>query len=203
MTYTLEKRKPPTTIANLFEFLEQSNVGREAAASPHIHEYFEALYCLDGAFDLQIDNQHFALKVGDLALIDPMAVHQSFAATQGLNRYRVFKFVPEALTYAEHPLFELKTILPYLWLGASHIKLYPRAQLEDAGMDRLLTELYREYADRPYGYEIALRVGIGRFFLWVPGTTAWTISLFPTSATMRRSPSSAPCSLWRATARRI
>ena len=52
MTYYREERRPPQEVESLFECRIQETQGRQTAAHAHIHEYYEALYCLEGGYVL-------------------------------------------------------------------------------------------------------------------------------------------------------
>lgn len=162
-----ETRKPIESEQYLYECTLQQRMGRATVARPHIHECFEALYCTQGSFHLRIGGRPFDLHTGDMALIDPMEAHQTQAAGAGENAYIVLKFMPQVLYSAEQPLHEMGTLLPYLRFGDTHEKLFPAQAVREAGMDATFGEIYREFAQRGYGYALATRAGIGRLFVWV------------------------------------
>lgn len=170
MTYYREERRPPEDVESLFECQMQSITGAGAMVRPHVHEYFEALYCLEGGFELNASGVIYPFFAGDMALIDPNEVHHTRAATPGNNRYLVIKFVPEALLYAERPVYEMKLLLPYLWSGGAHQKVFPKQALDQDGIGRLLMDIWREFEGRALGYEMAVRSGLCRLFLWVART---------------------------------
>jgi hypothetical protein len=170
MTYYREERRPPQDVESLFECLMQSITGLGTVVRPHVHEYFEALYCLEGGFELNAGGVLYPFCEGEMALIDPNEVHHTRSASPGVNRYLVIKFVPEALLYAERPVYEMKLLLPYLWSGGSHQKIYKREALERDGIGELLLGIEREYEGRALGYEMAVRSDLCKLFLWVART---------------------------------
>lgn len=163
-----ETRKPISSIEYLYECHIQNIRGHGMVVSPHVHDSFEMLLCVQGEFSLLLgNNQPYTLRVGDLALIDPMEVHTTEAMTLGDNRYYVLKFAPEILFSADQPLYELGTLVPYLKLGYSHQKVFTAAQLVEGGMNQAVPEIYREFTTRDYGYALAIRTLISGLFLWI------------------------------------
>lgn len=168
-----EARRPPEDVENLFECQLQSTFGCETVVHPHVHEQFEVLYCRKGGFELFSSGALTPFGPGDMVLIDPNEVHHTRSCTPGENEYQVVKFAPEALLYAEHPVYEMKLLLPYLWLGAGaqagaqRRKRFERALLAAQGVDRLLDDILREFTARDPGYEMAVRADLCRLFLFV------------------------------------
>lgn len=162
-----EKRGPIGNIRSVYDCGVQSTLGRAEVASLHVHEYFEILYCQQGAYRLMIGGKSFRLNPGDMALIDPMEIHGSDSLHEGMNQYLVIKFLPEVLYSAERLVFELKYILPYLKGSAPHPKVVPAALAGPAGLFDMLNEIVDEYIHQDFGYELALRANISRLFLWV------------------------------------
>lgn len=162
-----ETRKPLGSIEYLYECHIQSVSGHATVVSPHVHDSFEMLHCLEGEFSLLLGNQPYTLRVGDLALIDPMEAHTTEAMADGDNRYYVLKFAPEILYSADQPLYELGTIVPYLRLCDSHQKVFTAEELKEGGMYNAMADIYREYVNRDYGYALAIRTLISGLFLWI------------------------------------
>lgn len=162
-----ETRAPKGNIRYIYDCSVQSTVGKAAVASPHIHEYFEILYCQAGAYRLMLNEKPFDLKPGDMALIDPMEIHGSASLQDGLNQYLVIKFLPEVLYSAEQLIFELKYILPYIKGSDPHQKVFPASLTEPAAVGDMLREIVEEYVKKEFGFELALRANISRLFLWI------------------------------------
>ena len=167
MTFYREERRPPHQIENLFECNIQQTQGCETAAFPHVHEYYEALYCLEGSYVLYTGDTHCAFGVGDMVLIDPNEVHHTRSTSDGRNRYLVLKFAPDALLYAEHPIYEMQVLLPYFWMGSHHRKKFEKALLDRDNIGQLLLNILAEFDARALGYEMAVRADVCRLFLWV------------------------------------
>lgn len=166
MQFYLEQRDPQKDLGGLCEcFVNEAN-GLHAVAKPHVHEYFELLYCLCGSYELRVQRQAFTLHVGDAALIHPMEPHQTRTLTDGRNSYLVLKFTPEALYSASHPIYELGCIFPYLRLGTQRSYVYTAAQLSGSGLGETLLRLLDERQRQEFGYEMALRAGVQQVLLF-------------------------------------
>ena len=167
MTYYREERRPPQEVESLFECRIQETLGSQTAAYAHIHEYYEILYCLEGGYVLYTGDASTPFSPGEMVLIDPNEIHHTCSTGSGCNRYLVLKFAPDALMFAEHPLYELQVMLPYLWSGEWHRRKFDRALLDEGGIGTLLLDILHEYETRSLGYEMAVRADLCRLFLWV------------------------------------
>lgn len=167
MTYYREERRPPQEVESLFECRIQETLGPQTAVYAHIHDYYEALYCLEGSYVLYTGDASTPFFPGEMVLVDPNEVHHTRSMAEGCNRYLVLKFAPDALLFAEHPLYELQVILPYLWSGGRHRRKFERPLLEEGRIGELLIDILREFDARTLGYEMAVRADLCRLFVWV------------------------------------
>lgn len=162
-----EERQPRGNIRYIYDCSVQEKTGRATVALPHIHEYFEILYCQAGSYQLTLGDTPYRLNPGDMAIIAPLEVHGTRALDDAQNRYLVVKFVPEVLYSSEQLLLELKYLLPYIRGSASHQKVFTAAEIGPAAVGGILQEIVDEFVGRAFGYEIALRANISRLFLWL------------------------------------
>ncbi len=162
-----EERLPRGNIRYIYDCSVQKTMGEAPVVAPHIHEFFEILYCKSGAYTLMLNEKPYELYPGDMALIDPMEVHSTRALSDGLNQYLVIKFVPEVLYSADALVFELKYIMPYIKGVGVHRKVFPKEETKAAAVGDILQEIVDEFLRRDFGYEIALRANISRLFLWI------------------------------------
>ncbi len=165
MQFYHESRKPLGTLGYLFECTIQRRQGRSIFAAPHVHEYFEILLCREGEFRLETGDASVRLGVGDLAVIDPMEVHCTYALGAGENTYMVLKFVPELMYSAEQPLYELGTVTAYLRLRASHRRLFEAREVGRSGMGEIMERIFSEYTAQEFGYALSVRAEIMRLFV--------------------------------------
>ncbi len=162
-----EERQPRGNIRYIYDCSMQEKLGKATVALPHIHEYFEILYCQAGSYQLMLGDVPYRLDPGDMAIIAPMEVHGTRALDEALNQYLVIKFMPEVLYSSEQLLFELRYLLPYIRGSASHQKVFTAAETGPTAVGGILQEIVDEFLRRDFGYEIALRADISRLFLWL------------------------------------
>lgn len=162
-----ESRKPLGSVEYLYECYLQTTHGRTTVVQPHIHDSFEILYCMRGAFRLTLGGREYPLQVGDLALVDPLEIHTTQSMSDGDNLYYVLKFAPEVLYSADQTLFELNPLLTYLQLGNSHQKVFLAQELREGSMEQSIERIYNEYRCKDYAYALAIRTIISGLFLWI------------------------------------
>ncbi len=161
-----EKRDPAKGLDGIFECYAQRVIGIQNVVRAHIHEHFELLYCTSGCYELIVERQTMTLSAGDVVLIRPMQPHQTRTLQDGINQYTVMKFVPEGLFSSTQPIYELKYIFPFMYLNKHEIEFYTRSQLQGSRVDVLLESMLEEFAQRSYGYEMALRSYTEQILLW-------------------------------------
>lgn len=166
MDVYLEKPNPDRDLGGLCECFISVSQDARPVAQPHVHQYFELLYCLSGRYELQAEHQTHVLSRGDVALIHPMEPHQTRSLEVGENSYLVLKFTPEALYSAGQPAYELKYILPYLHFSEQRSYVYTARQLEGSRMGDLLSCILDERRQARYGYEMAVRAYVLQVLLW-------------------------------------
>ncbi len=131
----------------------------------HVHEYFEILLCREGHFRLETGDAPVFLDVGDMAVIDPMDVHCTYALAEGDNTYMVLKFVPELMYSSEQPMYELGTVSAYMRLRSSHRKVFRKDEVESSGMGAIMERIFDEYNNKEFGYALSVRAEIMRLFV--------------------------------------
>ena len=165
MQFYHESRKPLGTLGYLFECSIQRRCGRSIFAAPHVHEYFEILLCREGHFRLETGDAPVFLDVGDMAVIDPMDVHCTYALAEGDNTYMVLKFVPELMYSSEQPMYELGTVSAYMRLRSSHRRVFRKDEVESSGMGAIMERIFDEYNNKEFGYALSVRAEIMRLFV--------------------------------------
>lgn len=165
MQFYHESRKPLGTLGYLFECSVQCRKGLSIFAAPHVHEYFEILLCREGRFRLETGDAPVFLGIGDMAVIDPMEVHCTYALGDGDNTYMVLKFVPELMYSSEQPIYELGTVSAYMRLRASHRQVFRASEVESSGMDAIMNRIFDEYNKKDFGYALSVRAGIMQLFV--------------------------------------
>ena len=166
MPVRIERMNALKDLGGLCECFVQESQKRGPVAHPHMHQYFELLYCLCGRFDLTAQQRTFCLREGDVALIHPMVPHATQSLDDGKNSYLVLKFTPEALYDTGKQLYGLKYIFPYTHFNDDGACVFTREQLGGSHMRELLEQIYQERSQCSYGYEMALHAYISQVLLW-------------------------------------
>ena len=162
MQFYVENRDPTKDLGGLCECFINENLNVEF----HVHEHFELLYGLEGAFELTAGSRSFTVHQGDVVLVYPMEPHQIRNLSPERNAHLVLKFTPDALYSINQPLFELKYISPYLRFSDRRVHLYTADQLKGSRLDELLHSILEERRAEEYGYEMALRAYVCQVPLW-------------------------------------
>lgn len=137
-------------------------------APAHIHDYIEILYCLSGNIKIYLNGKDYNFNSGDMILINSREVHSVFGeATDCSNKYIVIKFEPEVLYTTSKTIFEAKYVLPFTTSKSEHQKLFTQNEISETFIPELLHEIVREYTQKKYGFELAIRTHICKVFLWI------------------------------------
>lgn len=153
----------------IFPFLahEQEKKGKTLMVDPHYHEYIEILYCLEGSFMTILDGKTYTFGIGDMVIVNSMEVHSVFTGSLASNRYLVIRFNPELLYTTAQTIFEAKYVLPFTMKNANHQRLFLADEIGHTNIPMLIDDIYHEYNNQHYGYELAIRTSIGEIFLWI------------------------------------
>lgn len=133
----------------------------------HWHYYIEILYMIEGDARAILGGEENAFRTGDMVLINGREVHAVFCEPDAVIRYIVLKFDPALLYTTDRTLFESKYVLPFTMNVSNHQKVFSAAELVVSPVSDLLPNIFREFQDKQYGFELAIRTDIGRIFLWV------------------------------------
>lgn len=136
-------------------------------AHAHWHYYIEILYMIEGNARAVLGGEEYPFREGDMVLINGREVHAVFGEPEATTRYIVLKFDPALLYTTERTLFESKYVLPFTMNGTTSQKVFTAAELADSPIPALLRAILKEFEDKAYGFELAIRTDIGRLFLWV------------------------------------
>lgn len=145
----------------------QESRGTGPMAYAHWHYYIEMLYSLSGRARVILGGVSYDFNKGDLVLINAREVHSVFSDYDEGTSYIVVKFDPEVLYTTTRTVFESKYVLPFTMAKASHQKVFTREEIEETSIPFLMKEIYQEYMNLNYGFELAIRTHICRIFLWV------------------------------------
>ena len=153
--------------------LEQKGV----LARPHFHDYIEILFGKDCDLDIWVNDENFTLHKGELIVFNSGETHAVYS-DRDENSYYVIKFFPDVLSSDKHIFGESRYILPLLGKQFSEIRKIRSDEIEKAGIDRIIEQIYREWDGEQFGYEMALRGG--SLMLYAQLVRIWSkdISLF-------------------------
>lgn len=165
--YYEDQHKPNSLIQYPFDCHIQSRHHGPILALAHWHYYIEILYMIEGDARAVLGGEEYAFRTGDMVLINGREVHAVFGEPDAVIRYIVLKFDPALLYTTERTLFESKYVLPFTMNVSNHQKVFSAAELADSPIPELIPEINREFQEKQYGFELAIRTDIGRIFLWV------------------------------------
>jgi len=151
-----------------FESLISALEGCGTMVDAHVHSYIEVLYGISGCADIYLSGRSYDFNVGDMIIINSKEVHSVRSKTpDSLTSYIVIKFEPEVLYNTTATVFESKYVLPFTMSQSTHQKLFLHSEIKDTLIPQLLEEIYFEFIQKSYGYELAIRSNISRVFLWI------------------------------------
>lgn len=134
--------------------------------SLHYHEYIEFLYGLGGKARVYIGDRTYVMAEGDLIVINQGEVHEVDCIDSEADYY-VIKFLPNILYSSNHSLSAVRHLLP-LW--QKQVGFHPAIRKEElggSGMDLLVDDIRREWAECSPGYEMIVHSNIMRMFVWL------------------------------------
>lgn len=149
-----------------FDCTISDNKKRDFLIKPHWHYYIEILYFLSGKAKVLLDGEWHIVHKNDLVFINACEVHSIIADKGEDTRYIVLKFDPEIL-YMSKSVFEMKYILPLTLGDISYQKVFRSQELHSTIIPDLMKDIYREFHEKRYGFELAVQTGICNIFLWV------------------------------------
>ncbi len=145
----------------------QEATGIQVMVQAHIHNYIEIIYALSGKYQILLNNQNYSFGEGDMVLINSNEIHKIYALTQDLNRYIVIKFEPEMLYTTAQSLFEMKYVMPFILNESTHQKVFGREEIQKTVIPDIIHGINREFSEKRYGYELAIRANIYNLFLFI------------------------------------
>jgi AraC-type DNA-binding domain-containing proteins len=166
-SYYVEKKEISGNVPLEFSTHIQENLGRGTMVHAHIHSYIEILYTISGEFQIMLNTKTYYFSAGDMVLINSNEIHNIQALSEGINKYIVVKFEPEMLYTTSQSLFEIKYVMPFILNESTHQKVFKNKELEKTVAADLVYQIYQEYTDKNYGYELAIRANIYNLFLFI------------------------------------
>jgi AraC-like DNA-binding protein len=165
--YYIETRDMNGNSPLQFSSHTQEATGIQVMVQAHIHNYIEIIYALSGKYQILLNNQNYSFGEGDMVLINSNEIHKIYALTQDLNRYIVIKFEPEMLYTTAQSLFEMKYVMPFILNESTHQKIFGREEIQKTVIPDIIHGINREFREKRYGYELAIRANIYNLFLFI------------------------------------
>lgn len=150
-----------------FHSFQANMKGTLFVVEPHWHYYIELLYFLKGKADVIVGNKRYEVYQGDFVIINSREVHSIYSTYDAQTSYIVIKFDTDVLYTSAKAAFEAKYVLPFTLSQQDYQKLFTKAEFESSSISNLPLDLFKEYSEKNYGYELAVRMNIGRIFLWI------------------------------------
>jgi AraC-like DNA-binding protein len=166
-SYYVEKKISNGEIPSQYSVHVQHSDGPVTMVYAHIHDYIEIIYALSGEYRIALNNKEFDFSSGDMVLINSNEIHNIISVSEGLNKYIVLKFEPEMLYTTSQSLFEMRYVMPFILNESTHQKIFKKDEIEKTVIPEIIHGIYQEFADRKYGFELAIRANIYNLFLFI------------------------------------
>ena len=140
--------------------------GPVSYVSTHWHEYIELLYILNGNLEVFADGITHHCGKGDMIVINSCEAHATRYRTDSKTRYFVIQFDPSLLNLS-NAMYQVKYVLPFTSRNDSNKRYFSAEELKGTAVPRLVRDLYKEYNDRNYAYELAVQSRIMEVFLYI------------------------------------
>lgn len=133
-------------------------------STPHMHDYIELIYCMEGVFEITLNQEKLFLQPKELIIINSGEIHET--AAPGKCTYACIKFIPELLYTSTFTTFDFKYVIPFISRTVKHQILFSEKELQNSMVPELILDCLTECREMSYGYELALRTNIAKIFLW-------------------------------------
>lgn len=146
--------------------LRASEEGDFAFSDTHYHEYVELLYGLQGTAQVLIGDRVYAMREGELAIVNAGEAH-TVACREGEARYYVIKFLPKILYSQSNTIAVVRYLFPLWQKEVAFSPVFSREELCQSKMDVRLQEILRESEERKEGYDLLVQASIMQLFVWM------------------------------------
>lgn len=141
---------------------ERSNHPAEIPA--HYHEYIELIYVLEGSLEATVSGQDYTLRKNDILIVNANESHSFFRKTE--CKFICLQFDPFILFSSVRSTFEARFIMPFIISCSSPQRVISDDELNCTEIPNLVQSVHKEYNEKRYGYELAIRADICKIFLW-------------------------------------
>jgi AraC family transcriptional regulator, transcriptional activator of pobA len=133
----------------------------QGSVSPHLHHEIELLYMLSGTMTVQVADDVFTLRWGEVAVINSHVVHSTISTDP--NAYMcLLQFNPDVLIHSSLAS-EYKYAIPFLCQDRFHYRVIrPQDGEQQREIAMLLTDTANEFQYKDTGYEIMIKANLYR-----------------------------------------
>lgn len=149
-----------------FQIYIQPTVQHQGFSKPHIHDFVEILYCVEGEYSVMIDAYSTVIKKGEMAVISSRKIHTIIQTSEGNGKYLVVKFQPEIVVEIYSKPTEARFMFPLLYSATDAECIFSQEFIIKSGLEQTLQNIMEEITEKKLGYEVALKSEIYRIILW-------------------------------------
>ncbi len=142
---------------NGIEFFAQYFSSAEGKCTPHIHSSVEMLFIAKGRFRVCSENTEQLAYEGDMVLFRPNTIHHIYAM-EAESIYYVLKLHPSFILAISSHEYGAAYLLK-LSIFKDGIKIvWSHKECEQNGISRVRELILREYNEKKYGFDVAIKV---------------------------------------------
>ena len=135
-------------------------------SQPHYHDYIELLYGINCDINVWVNDKIIHFTTGDLVIINPHETHTLYSH-KSKSDYIVIKFMPEILSYGNQLSNEMLYILPAMYNLSIAEHVIKKDDYPSSSVSEIVNDIYKEWCEENFGYEIAIRSDILKLFLYI------------------------------------
>ncbi|OPJ63542.1 AraC family transcriptional regulator [Clostridium oryzae] len=150
-----------------FHTFISDNKARKVNVDYHWHYYIELLFFIKGKASVSVAGTCYEVTEGDFVIINSREIH-SVRTYEGIEtRHIVIKFDVDVLYTNMNAVFEAKYIMPFTMSQYKVQNVFRKSELANTELNNIILDINREYLEKRYGFELAVRAKIVTLFLWI------------------------------------
>ena len=142
------------------EFFLQKAKAETVSCMAHIHRAVEFLYVKKGNYHVILDGSEYDIEKGDLILFCSDSMHHVTAGQGNENEYYVIKIPPSFFLEMSEQGMGAEYVMRFAVNSVESKCLWKKSELENSNIKNVLDSLIREYNDKGYAWEVAVRLKI-------------------------------------------
>ena len=135
---------------------------------PHWHDYIELLYVKKGCLRVTLRNTKLLLKENELLVIMPGELHSTEYDGESVLEYSIIVIDStffhdtafDSIEFSKNYHFFFSSRIPQFYLCSSD-------DIEKAGIQPVIDNLYSEYKNKKQGYTLSIRADLLKIFVWL------------------------------------